>query len=80
MAEVKGNAVTVYSTSKTKEKCQINNTFSYLYMGERKTTVQNCTNVLLPGDHHEFCRVADPLIVEAKIEKPVAIVSCEPGP
>ena len=78
VAEVKGDAVIVYSTTKIKEKCQINNTFSYLYKGERFTTVQNCTVETTPGNHHEFCRVKDPVIAEAKIEKPIQVVACDP--
>ena len=80
VAEVKGDAVIVYSTSKAKERCQINNTFSYLYKGGRQTTVQNCTVDVIPGNHREFCRVKDASIIEAKIEAPVAIVLCEPKP
>lgn len=80
VAEVKGNLITVYSTSKAKETCQLNNTFSYLYKGDRVTTVQNCTVDIVPGNHREVCHVTDPVIVEAKIEAPVAVVSCTPKP
>ncbi|MHB1205589.1 MAG: hypothetical protein ACYCZX_08495 [Rhodospirillaceae bacterium] len=80
VAEIKGNVITVYSTSKTKEKCQLNNAFSYMYKGDRITTVQNCTVDVVPGNHREVCHVTDPVIVDPKIEAPVSVVACTPKP
>jgi hypothetical protein len=80
VAEAKGDTVVVYSTSKAKEECQIKNTFSYLFKAERYTTTQTCNISVLPGNHVEVCRVQDEVIVEPKIEKPVAVVSCTPKP
>ncbi len=76
VAEVKGDTVTVYSTSKKKEKCQLANTFSYVVNGERYTTTQKCSVEVEPGNHLEVCHVKHSDINQAKIEKPVEVTAC----
>lgn len=76
VAEIKGNEVTVYSTSKKKEHCQIHNTFSYVVNGERYTTTQECNVDVFPGNHLPVCHVKHSDINEAKIEKPIEILAC----
>ncbi len=80
VAEGKGDTVVVYSTATKKESCELKNSFSYLFKGERFTTTQTCNVDVVPGEHLEVCRVKHSDIVEPKIEKPVQIVSCTPKP
>lgn len=76
VAEVKGDTVTVYSSSKKKERCDLKNTFSYVVGGNRFTTTQTCVVEVEPGDHLEVCHVKHADINQAKIEKPVEVVAC----
>jgi hypothetical protein len=80
VAEAKEGAITVFSTSKAKESCQLHNTFSYSFEGKRYTTTQTCSVDVLPGTHVEVCNVKDPVISMPKIEKPVEVVACAPKP
>jgi hypothetical protein len=80
VAEGKGDTVIVYSSGTKKEACQLKNSFSYLFKGERYTTTQTCNVDVLPGQHLEVCRVKHADIVEPKIEKPVEVVSCTDKP
>ncbi len=76
VAEVKGDTVTVYSTSKKNESCTLRNTFSYVVEGKRYTTTQTCNVAVTPGDHLDVCHVKHADINQAKIEKPVEVLSC----
>lgn len=76
VAEVKGDTVTVYSTSTKKEACQLKNTFSFVVEGKRFTTTQTCNVEVDPGTHLEVCKVTASEINQAKIEKPVDVLAC----
>lgn len=76
-AEIKGNTVTVYSSSKKSEACVLKNTFSYVVEGKRYTTTQVCNVQVVPGDRVDVCHATSTDINQAKIEKPVEVVSCE---
>jgi hypothetical protein len=76
-AEGKGDTVTVYYTTTKKERCQIANTFSYVFEGKRRTTTQQCNAEMKPGKHLELCHVTHSDISEPRIEAPVQIRACQ---
>jgi len=71
-AEAKGNALMIYSTSKTPKMCTVRVVFSYKGDAGRREGTHSCLQRQLPvGDHVEYCGVTSEHLVDAQIEGPV---------
>lgn len=70
-AEVEGDAVVVYSTSKKDEACYSMVTFSFKSGDERITRRFVCNTFARAQKDFRFCERKDPEFIDLKIEAPV---------
>ena len=69
-AEIEGNKIVVYSTSKKDEACYTTVTFSYKKGDGRETRKFVCNTFARAGKDFRFCERSDEEFVDLKIEEP----------
>ena len=70
-AEVEGNTVVIYSSTKKAGGCKAAVMFSYRQGDEREKRKLECNFRVPAQEHHRFCAHYDPQFVDLKIERPV---------
>jgi hypothetical protein len=75
-AEVEGNTVVIYSSTKKPGGCKAAVMFSYRHGDEREKRKLECNFRVPAQEHYRFCAHYDPQFVDLKIESAI-VGGCE---